>query len=1090
VPERDRWGPPRASRLFLARSLSQSALLLAISAVVVVLSALLGGLAGFFGLSSADGARAALAASAASDSGFRFATATTPDPAAQSRAADAVVARVLAELPVSVDVVHRSEPIPLAPGDGEQASVTFVAGAAVADRVAMAAGAAPGPDVTGTGVIDSEATGDGAIQAAIQADAAEALGLGVGDALELEPGADGTGVLNVVITGIWRAADPEDRFWFSDPGYLRGEPASGADGARVLGPLLVDETALAALPAATTVEWTLLPDPGAMTPDGLERVLAASAELQRELSDDPAISANRVRVSGGFDDTVARFARSENALLGVAPVGFVLLGLAGAIALGQLARLLALARRPDTALLRSRGASRARLLLLAAAEAVTIGALASGLGFAVAIGVLAARFGPSATGAVPPAVPFAVGALSIVIVTATAAVEARRPQRRETEQDSGRARTAVTLSTTGLALVAAVVAIAQSTLYGSPLVTDASGRRSVDPFGVLAPALGLVAAALVLLVAFGPIARLAERVAARRPGLQPAAGARQISRGLSGFAAAVLVITLSVGGLVLAATYSGSWTELGARTSALSVGADERVFVHEGRPALAAQDPIDLEAYRAIDGVDSAALVLDAGIAPSDRLSGGILTAMRAEDIRGVMTDALGLVDTPALSAALAGHAGFGIPIPDASGAFGMHAVLTARTPVRDGPAPVPATAFGTVWLEGDSGALTAAPFGPVTVGNGIAVPVTAGAELPPGSWSVVAVDLRAHGELYSVVSMEVTGFTSGAATEIPVEGGRWAGQLALYGVRLTDSGTTATFSSTPAGFTIGLSLQRATLAGARAMPESASAPLAGRIPFAGTAEPLRAFVSDAHAHDLVLGVGDDLDVALGGDSGGIEATVTAVVPQLPGSPGGPAVLVDLHALNEYLLRTGDSAPAANEVWLSTDGSPVDVADAAGPGVRVAVTTDGSRDVVLGTADTALWIAAIGCLLLAAISLGAVALALGRARRGDVVVLRALGVPDSRQAVGRLAELLAVCGVAVVFGGAAGVVVSALTVPVLSRSVVFGVPDGLDAALGVALAAGAVLLALGCAAFLLVALAHALGILRQARTTPARGEQR
>src|SRR5690606_34555184 len=120
-------------------------------------------------------------------------------------------------------------------------------------------------------------------------------------------------------------------------------------------------------------------------------------------------------------------------------------------------------------------------------------------------------------------------------------------------------RTVVALSSVVLATAAAGLAIGQSLLYGSPLVTDATGRESVDPLALLAPALGLVAASLLLLAGATPLARFAEHLTARGRRLQPWFSARQLSRGLARYSAAGLVVALAVGSLTLAASYSGTW---------------------------------------------------------------------------------------------------------------------------------------------------------------------------------------------------------------------------------------------------------------------------------------------------------------------------------------------------------------------------------------------------------------------------------------------------------------------------------------------------------------------------------------------------
>src|SRR5690606_34666248 len=243
----------------------------------------------------------------------------------------------------------------------------------------------------------------------------------------------------------------------------------------------------------------------------------------------------------------------------------------------------------------------------------------------------------------------------------TAFLDAIRIARRDSVDDSGRTRAAATIGTAVLTLAAAAVAVWQSLLYGSPLVTTASGRTAVDPLAVIAPTLALVAIALVLLVAHGPLTAGWQRYAARGPRLQPAHSARQVARGIGGYAVAVLVIALSVGGLTVASAYSGSWQSLSTRTGELTAGADVRIDLGEDLP-LAGPTGGDGERFRGIEGVLDVAPAISTPLTIGDD-GQARLTALSAGAL-GIAATAGGSLDTAAMADALGTHRLRGIELP------------------------------------------------------------------------------------------------------------------------------------------------------------------------------------------------------------------------------------------------------------------------------------------------------------------------------------------------------------------------------------------------------------------------------------------
>jgi ABC-type antimicrobial peptide transport system permease subunit len=202
-------------------------------------------------------------------------------------------------------------------------------------------------------------------------------------------------------------------------------------------------------------------------------------------------------------------------------------------------------------------------------------------------------------------------------------------------------------------------------------------------------------------------------------------------------------------------------------------------------------------------------------------------------------------------------------------------------------------------------------------------------------------------------------------------------------------------------------------------------------------------------------------------------------------------VLVDLPSLSDFILRSSESfVPGANQLWLATSG-PVDADSLLPPGAEAVTVQDAGGDQSFSRpAELALWIAAAGCLLLAVISLASVVLTIGRSRRGEVVVLRAVGLSARQQSAARLREVLSVVGLAVLFGLLSGAAVSWLTIVGLAKSAVVGVPPGLQGTLQVALVAGGELLAAAIVVMLLIALRSSSRVRHQALDTDERLETR
>src|SRR5699024_9109688 len=140
--------------------------------------------------------------------------------------------------------------------------------------------------------------------------------------------------------------------------------------------------------------------------------------------------------AGRLPETLRTVTGSITAAQAVSPVPSLLVAAIGVLMLIQLARLLAVERRSETALIRSRGASAGQLTRIALAEAVLIAAPAAAAGAGVAAGVLAcSQASVPLTGWVQAAI---VALVAIAVITVPAAHQARLPADRQQIDDSGR----------------------------------------------------------------------------------------------------------------------------------------------------------------------------------------------------------------------------------------------------------------------------------------------------------------------------------------------------------------------------------------------------------------------------------------------------------------------------------------------------------------------------------------------------------------------------------------------------------------------------------------------------------------------------
>jgi len=989
---------------------SQRPILAAVAGVVAVSAGLGAGLGVITQTAVADGAGAIIADARGGDAVVRVAirwagqgATEGQDVARAARDQDAAVRESLERLMPSASlepaVSIRSEPIEatIVPTTG----VTDAAVPLAADLVLIS-------DDT---LLDRAIVTDGSWptargEAALAAVAADTLGVGIGDLLAL-PGADER-VVSVRITALWQPLDSGDPLWAGDPLIARGLDGSTA------GPLVIDQRAWNTIDTRPIAQWVAPLDPDRATPDALAQLAAGLPQLASTIDDDPRSQGTGIVVDGGLEATVAEVRTAAAGVEAIIPSVLALIAVASLTTLLELQRLLASVRRDETTLLRSRGASPRRIVGYVAGEALIValpaavlgGALGTVIGFAVRSGSLdrVSDIGGA------PLIVSALWALAVAVVTLLLAVlvtasDVRAALRRDTLADSGRATRVVSATALVLCLLAVGVAVGQFVLYRGPVVPTADGGSAVDPVAALAPVLMLLGGALLAVLVVEPLARLAARAAARHDGLRPVLVTRPLARSAVLVTTPVLLVTLGVGGLVVAAAVD-------ATTRASSTAARE----------LALGAPLTISGG-----------VLD-GAAGDAFASGAITLGGQSWSVIPVAVTAVTIADAPATLVALDAATSPSI-VASAGGAVEparlATAITTAPLPSLDIPPSAVALRLADAALRADLWVVDAR--GRVTRLDSDSAGTT---PLPAtgGPWRVLALDVRSSETDSDVIGTEldlvpnglIATASDGSEIRIPV-GEAWQARPEI----IDRPGTV------------------------RVMPDPVPLRLAVT---AAVAERVGAEVGDTITVTVpstarrVEGVVADIVRAVPGAStaGAIAVDLASSVQrQLAESANPPTV-------SAFWFSPDD---AASREQATLRSAAAELGEAAPRGTIVAAAVDSASGALADGARRALWTAAVGALLLAIAAVAIVSRAIGGTRSIDVVVLRAIGVGARVQGRARALELGSLLAAAVLAGLAVGAATSAVLVPDLARTLLVDAPLALslDAAVGPAVALGLVL---------------------------------
>jgi hypothetical protein len=464
--------------------------------------------------------------------------------------------------------------------------------------------------------------GQDPVEASLSEPAARALGLAVGNVVSLGDasvpageGEDPPAIVRVKVTGIWRG-DASDPYWLSDSLDLNGVTSDASRTTR--GPFLVASSDMlrAGAFASFDLRWRAIP-----ALDALQ--VGAIDDLRQNIE---ALPFQFRAGQPGLDATVgiglASVLRSAERTISVSSTDLTLLALLFAALAGYTILLaggmLADRRRGRLSLLRARGASAAAVTAVSLAEAVllTVPAAAIALLAATPVTALATAIGPLAGSGIVPLgaitangllVSAAAGVICVAVLTLPNLVSG--PNLAGVRARLGRPFSRTLPQRLGLDLVLAVVAgigLWQLRSLGTGQTSGAGpgapDMRS-DPLLLAAPALGLLAGAVLATRLVPRLAEIAERLVGRGPGLLPMLVARQVARRPLRYTRVALLLVLAAAGGTFAVTYLASWTQSQSDQAAYAAAVDVRAVA----PAYAALPASSVGSeYAAIPGVRTA----------------------------------------------------------------------------------------------------------------------------------------------------------------------------------------------------------------------------------------------------------------------------------------------------------------------------------------------------------------------------------------------------------------------------------------------------------------------------------------------------
>ncbi|MGY4643537.1 FtsX-like permease family protein [Cellulomonas sp. URHB0016] len=1040
-------------RLLRRRAAAQSTLVVAVLAVALVGASLLGTFALLLHASDHRALDAALDQAPASRTDVdAFLVLDGQNPAAAVGAADSFLDDLLGDVPSDrtqwlASPVYR---MPLVPG-----------------AVAPLAYLASNPEIPAhadlvTGRWPDRATDDqGRVEVTVPQIAATEYGWSVGSVVVLT-GTLSTTPTTVVVVGTHTLTGPT-RTWYRD--VLQGQehdrdyPVPGSFGSirtDAWGPMVVTPDVLlrpGGLGSAHVVASPRLSD---APDDALGGLRARLENAQPELTSDLHDAATGGRLSTSLAATIdAATGGLAVTRISLVIVGLMLVVLAVTVLL-LAARLLAERRAAEQTLMASRGASSRQILVLAALEAAGV-ALVTALVSPWLAGVLyqavtrsdALRRSGLHDESGHPAQLWVTCAVASVLLAGVlvAPLVRRRGSVVDAEQRMIRQDRRGMLARSGADVAVAVLAavgVWQLRSYRSPVLTSTDPEQlgRLDVVLVSAPALLLLAGAVLALRLLPVISGLGERAAARSRSLVAPLAAWEVGRRPGRASGAVLLLTLAVAVGSFSQAFLSTWRASQEDQADLQVGTDVRLEHLDGTPDVQARAVAALPGVQAVSAVTNRSVEIGS-VGPDGDLAGtssvnllAVDTTHAQEILRG--RSAAGW-DTWTSTLAPAAPVS-GIPLPGTVAALEVHLTASASVPI-DGPLQV------TLVLQDEHG--TRVPLDlprmellgadevvrvglpEPTTGLHLVAVVSAGAstgtpegspfpQAPTGRIRVTLSDLR-------VVPPAAAGSDQEPApVAVPLTGADWAARA------VTDS------HASPATATVKVRTDHLDIA----MMADVEQLIFGRIAFAAATfdeAPVPVLATDTLLRNFDLRVGDELALEVEGTQ--VPVVIAREVPYLPGQPRGEGILADRDTLTRAMILAAQPAPVLDGWWLQVpdDHAAAVVATATEQDLgeassRVQARLEATEGPLRVGVQAALGIVTVAALALAVAGFAMSATVSVRTRRLELARLQALGAARSGLVRAVLVEHTILGALGIVAGLALGAVLAGVVGPLVTVS--------------------------------------------------------
>jgi hypothetical protein len=883
----------------------------------------------------------------------------------------------------------------------------------------------------------------GPIEAALSVAAAGELEAALGDVIELTNRREDTRRIEVRIVGLWQPIDPTEAYWLGDELELRGR--SVGEAFDTYGPFVVTESAaIAAASGDLDARWRALPTFANLAVEDAREMRSDASAVQSRIVD--ALGERSFpTVLSDLDGILSRVDRS----LLVSRSGILVLAIQFAVLAGYalvlVAGLLVDQRRVETALLRSRGATPGQVAHLAALEGIALVLPAILFAPFVAVGILELfdRVGPLAGSglqlgaSVTPAsvVMAALVGVGCIGALALPALAGGRPLA-ATRQAMSRQGVRPVAQRLGLDIALVLVAgigLWQLRSYGAPITASVRGTLGLDPLLVAAPAIGLLAGAVLALRVVPALAQAIERVLAGLRGLVAPLGARQLARRPLRYTRSALLLMLAAALGTFAAAYGSTWTRSQQDQARHVAGADilldASAFPDLPGWALA-------PAYGGIAGVDAVAPVVRQDVEAGD--GRGELVAVDAALVPRLTTLRMDLADgsLEALMAPLVAAREASRPLEIAGTPTSATIEVDARfATAPDSEARLPSDwrglAVGLVLRDGVGGlhrfegGRVAADGGPQAVELPLTLDTADGPRLAPAyPLALAGIELT----LTVPDGVAVAGTVAVSALSVADDPGAWR-------VMRFDSATPPTEigradQTLGAAIHVGTDAEPALLGPIETTFSVQPASLA-------TPGPLPAVVGTSFLAMTDTRVGDELKLAVRGRA--LTLRLTGAADAFPTTdPTMPVAIVDAPTLAIRDYVSGGRIPFADEWWLAADDDPAAAVAsilAGEPYSTEGVTMRAEIERNLLAEPVALGL--IGALALgsaAAVGFAAIGFvmsaALGtRERLGEFALLRALGLSPAQLSGWLTLESGFLLGIGMVVGIGLGLVLAWVVLP-------------------------------------------------------------